>query len=57
MLFGLGQIATGEIAIGQIGFGKYVLAQIGYGEHVWSQKRADPVAIEYFKSLLARFIP
>ena len=57
LLFGLGQIATGEIAIGQIGFGKYVLAQIGYGEHVWSQKRADPVAIEYFKSLLARFIP
>ncbi len=54
LTFGLGQFATGEIAIGQIAYGKYVLAQLGFGEYVWSQKRADPAAVEFFKSLLAR---
>ena len=56
LLFGLGQFATGQIVIGQIAYGKYVLAQFGYGEYVWSQKRADPEAVEFFKSLLAKFI-
>ena len=56
LTFGLGQFATGEIAIGQFAFGKYVLAQLGFGEYVWSMKRADPEAVQYFKSLFARFI-
>jgi len=55
-LFGLGQFATGQIVIGQIAYGKYVFAQFGYGEYVWSQKRADPEAVEFFKSFLAKFI-
>jgi len=56
LLFGLGQIATGEVAIGQLAYGNYVLAQIGYGDYVWSTNRADPDAIVFFKSLLARFV-
>ncbi len=52
--FGIGQIATGIIAIGQFGVGKYVLAQIGIGEYVWSQKSADPQAVEFFRSLLQK---
>jgi hypothetical protein len=48
---GLGQLATGYIAIGQLALGRYVLAQAGFGEFVWSVKRADPQAIEFFKSL------
>ena len=56
LIFGLGQIATGEIAIGQVAYGKYVLAQAGYGDYVWSMKRADPEAIKFFRSLLAKFI-
>jgi hypothetical protein len=56
LLLGLGQIATGLIAIGQLAYGKYVLAQLGYGDYVWSMKRADPEAVKFFKTLLARFI-
>lgn len=56
LLFGLGQVATGEIAIGQFAYGKYVLAQMGFGDYVWSTKRADPEAVVFFKSLLARFV-
>jgi len=56
LMFGLGQVATGEIAIGQLAYGKYVLAQIGYGDYVWSMNRADPEAVTFFKSLLARYI-
>jgi hypothetical protein len=56
LFFGLGQFATGQIVIGQIAYGEYVLAQFGYGEYVWSQKRADPEAVEFFKAFLARFI-
>ena len=56
LMFGLGQIATGEIAIGQLAYENYVLAQVGYGDYVWSMKRADPEAVKFFKSLLARFI-
>ena len=56
LMLGLGQIATGEIAIGQLAYGKYVLAQIGYGDYVWSMNRADPEAVTFFKSLLARYI-
>ena len=56
LMFGLGQLATGEIAIAQIGYGKYVLAQLGYGDYVWSQNRADPEAVAFFKSMLAKFI-
>jgi len=54
VLFGLGQITTGHISIGQFAFGNYVLAQIGFGKHVWSQELSDPVAIDFFRSLLAK---
>ena len=56
---GLGQLATGYIAIGQLALGRYVLAQAGFGEFVWCTKRADPPAIEFFKSLplIRYFIP
>jgi len=56
LMFGLGQFATGQIAIGQFAYGKYVLAQLGYGDYVWSMKRADPEAVKFFKSFLARFM-
>jgi len=55
-IFGLGQLATGFIAIGQLGIGKYVLAQIGFGEHVWSQKVVDPEAVRFFRSLASRIL-
>lgn len=51
---GIGQFATGVIAVGQIGIGKYVLAQIGIGKYVWSQKTADPQAVEFFKTFLQK---
>lgn len=51
IVFGLAQFATGYIAIGQFAVGRYVLAQMGSGEFVWSMTRADPQAIEFFKSL------
>ena len=56
---GVGQFASGYIAIGQFAVGKYVLAQGGIGEFVLSMKRADPQAIEFFKSLpvIRYFIP
>lgn len=59
LYFGLGQFATGYIAIGQFAIGKYVLAQGGVGEFVLSMKRADPQAIEFFKSIpvVRYFIP
>lgn len=57
--FGFGQFVSGYIAIGQFALGKYVLAQLGLGQYVWSIRRADPQAIEFFKTLPAirYFIP
>lgn len=57
--FGLGQFVSGYITIGQFALGKYVLAQLGLGQYVWSISRADPQAIEFFKTLPAvqYFIP
>ena len=52
---GIGQFATGIIAIGQFAVGKYVLAQIGIGKYVWSQKTADPEAVEFFRFLQQKF--
>ncbi len=48
----LGQVAVGWISIGQFAVGQYVLAQKGFGAHVWSIKSADPVAVDFFRSLL-----
>ncbi len=48
----LGQVAVGWISIGQFAVGEYVLAQAGFGTHVWSPKSADPIAVDFFKSLL-----
>ncbi|HOD36143.1 MAG TPA: hypothetical protein PLR20_09395 [Syntrophales bacterium] len=51
ILFGLGQVTTGYVAIGQFALGHYALAQFGAGDHVWSTGRADPEAVEFFRSL------
>jgi hypothetical protein len=48
---GLAKFATGYITIGQFAFAKYVLAQMGFGKFVWIATRADPQAVEFFKSL------
>jgi len=53
-LFGLGQMTTGYVSIGQFAVGNYVLAQVGYGTHVWSQDFSDPVAMDFFRPLLAK---
>ncbi len=50
----VGHASAGLVAIGQLGIGEYVLAQVGFGEHVWSQEMADPVAVEFFRSLPGR---
>jgi hypothetical protein len=57
LYFGLGQLATGDTAIGQLAYGRMVLAQMGMGEHVWSMRRADPEAVEFFRSLLSKVLP
>ena len=43
-MFGLGQIATGLVAVGQVAFGVYVLAQSGAGVHVWDADNVDRAA-------------
>ena len=55
LYLGLGQMATGAIAVGQFAFGQYVLALLGFGAHVWSPATADPVAVDFFKSLAGMF--
>jgi len=57
LYFGLGQLATGDTAIGQLAYGRMVLAQYGVGEHVWSMRRADPEAVEFFRSLFSKVLP
>jgi hypothetical protein len=56
---GLSQLVTGHITIGQSAMGTYVLAQGRLGEVVLSMKRADPEAIEFFKTLpiIKYFLP
>ena len=56
MALGVGQVATGVVCIAQVGFGRWVLAQVGIGQHVWSMGAKDPAAIEFFRSLPARFL-
>jgi hypothetical protein len=51
-IFGLGQVATGFVAIGQVGLGRYVLAQLGFGTDVWDMRGASPVAQQLFRALL-----
>lgn len=66
LLLGLGQASTGIYAVGQLAmgvafglgqfaFGKYVLAQIGSGAYAVTPERADPEALEHFRSLLEFF--
>ena len=54
VLFGVGQLATGQIAIGQFAFGSYVLAQLGFGQHVVDSRMVDPVAKDFFLSLIGK---
>ena len=49
---GVGQAATGFVTVAQFGLGHYVLAQIGFGTNVLDVRRADPAAVQFFKSLL-----
>src|SRR2546423_1738474 len=50
VLVGIGQLATGFVAIGQATFGYYVLAQSGTDVHVWDAKGADEVARQFFST-------
>jgi hypothetical protein len=52
-VFGLGQLATGYIAIGQLAIGYYALGQIAHGMYAWSTNQRDPAALEFF----ARWLP
>ena len=52
LLAGVGQFATGYVAVGQVVLGYYGLAQAGWAKHLWSTGRKDPVAWEFFQSLL-----
>ncbi len=52
LAIGLGQLATGYIAVGQLAVGKYVLAQKGLGQYVIDTSGVDPVAKEFFLSLM-----
>jgi hypothetical protein len=54
MLVGIGQFATGQVAIGQVAFGAYVLAQFGWGTHVIDIHGVDPLAKDFFLSLVGR---
>jgi len=51
IFFGLGQFATGLIAIGQMAFGYYVRATAGYGRYVWSGAIEDAQAVAFFRNL------
>jgi hypothetical protein len=53
-IFALGQIAIGHVAIGQVAVGSYVLAQLGWGDHVWDTRAVDPVAKQFFLSLIGK---
>jgi hypothetical protein len=50
--FGLGQFATGYIAIGQFAFGIYALGQIGLAKYLWTPTHHDPEAMAFFRDLL-----
>jgi hypothetical protein len=54
LIFGVGQFATGQIAIGQFAYGGYVLGQIGWGAHVIDMRMVDPVAKDFFLKLIGR---
>jgi hypothetical protein len=54
LIFGLGQFATGQIAIGQFAFGGYVLGQFGLGSHVIDMRGVDPVAKDFFLRLVGK---
>jgi len=54
VMFGMGQFATGQLAIGQIAYGVNVLAQMGFGTHVVDTRGVDPVAKQYFLSLIGQ---
>ena len=49
---GIGQLATGYMAMGQLAVGYYALGQITYAVHGWSINQRDAVALEFFLGLL-----
>jgi hypothetical protein len=53
-ILAVGQFAAGHAAIGQMAVGTYVLAQLGWGDHVWDTRAIDPVAHQYFLSLIGK---
>ena len=54
VIFALGQFAAGHVAVGQMAVGTYVLAQLGWGDHVWDTRVVDPVAHQFFLSLIGK---
>ena len=51
-LCGIGQLATGYIALGQMAIGYYALGQLAYGVIVWGANQRDPAALEFFMRVL-----
>lgn len=51
-IFAVAQFGAAYAVVGQFAFGKYVVCQIGWGVHQISPGHIDPVAVEFFKSLL-----
>lgn len=54
-LCGVGQLATGYVAIGQLAIGCYALGQIAHGVYTWGLNRRDPLAFAFFQRLLPFF--
>lgn len=50
-LIGIGQFVCGHMAVGQLAWGEFVLAQFGWGTNVWDMKRADALAVQFFRQL------
>lgn len=54
VIFGAGQFATGQLVLGQFAYGKYVLAQLGWGKYVIDTRGINPIAKNFFLSLIGK---
>ena len=50
LALGVGQIATGYVAVGQVVLAYYGLGQIGVGQFLWTMSRRDAEAVQFFLS-------
>jgi hypothetical protein len=49
VLMGVGQFASGYVAVGQLVLGYYGLGMTGLAKFLWSTERADPQAMALFQ--------